>query len=150
LSAPATFASGGLNTPNANAPIASGPTTASAPLSSLAGKEWLGKTSGFPEEFQNDCKSLYKQMMRIYAHLYWAHFKEPFYDLSNERHLNSSFTHFVTVGTQFDLLTRNDVEPMDSLLELWVSMKIFPLESKLSLWFGKPDIAPAPSAPAAT
>ncbi|KAI9893514.1 MAG: hypothetical protein M1814_006310 [Vezdaea aestivalis] len=150
--AAATFASGGPPTPGIPGapgitPIAAGPTSSSLPMSQLSGAttEWLGKSAGFPEEFQSDCKSLYKQMLRIYAHLYWAHFKEPFFDLSNERHLNSSFTHFVTVGTQFDLLSRKDVEPIEALLELWVGMKIFPAESKIALWFGPSAMAPLPS-----
>ncbi|KAI9842997.1 MAG: hypothetical protein M1838_002899 [Thelocarpon superellum] len=130
VAAPATYASGGLNTPGATTPIAMGPTSLSAPLSQL-GRDWVGKSSGFPENFVRDCKNIYKQMFRVYAHLYWAHFEHPFYHLDLERHFNSSFVHFVVVGTEFDLLSPKDLEPMQPLLDKWTSLKIFPSDSKI-------------------
>ena len=50
------------------------------PLSVLAGKDWLGKSSGFPENFETDVKSIYRQMMRCYAHLYHGHWLDPFWE----------------------------------------------------------------------
>ncbi|KAI9801995.1 MAG: hypothetical protein M1825_003051 [Sarcosagium campestre] len=129
---PATFASGGLNTPHANAPIAAGPTNLTAPLSTLAGRDWVGKSSGFPAHFLADCQAIYKQMHRVYAHLYWAHFEKPFYHMDLDRSLNSAFMHFVTVGTEFDLLTTKDLEPMQSLLDKWIASGTIPKESKIA------------------
>ncbi|KAI9827487.1 MAG: hypothetical protein M1832_004837 [Thelocarpon impressellum] len=128
--ASSTYASGGLNTPGASTPIAAGPTNLQAPLSQL-GRDWVGKSSGFPESFLRDCKNIYKQMFRVWAHLYWAHFEHPFFHLDLERHFNSSFVHFVVVGTEFDLLSPKDLEPMQPLLDKWVGLKIFPSDSKI-------------------
>ncbi|KAI9857428.1 MAG: hypothetical protein M1824_004836 [Vezdaea acicularis] len=133
-----TYASGSTTSTNERAPIPAGPTSLSAPLSQLAGSDWIGKTSGFPEDFFSDCRNIYRQMFRMYAHMYWNHFKEPFYDLSNEKHLNSSFTHFVLVGSEFDLLKKGDVEPLNDLLELWCTMKVFPPDGKIMAWYNVP------------
>ncbi|KAI9796480.1 MAG: hypothetical protein M1833_006148 [Piccolia ochrophora] len=132
FSQPNTFMSGGLDTPSANTPIAAGPTKLSSSLSTLAGRDWVGKAIGFPENFFTDCQAIYKQMYRVYSHLYWAHFEKPFYHMDLERSLNSAFMHFVTVGTEFDLLSSKDLEPMQALLDKWVAMGVIPKESKLA------------------
>ena len=54
----ATLASGGLGTPSGERPLAVGPTNLQTPLSTLAGRDWLGKSTGFPETFLNDCHVL--------------------------------------------------------------------------------------------
>ena len=76
--APATYASGGLNTPHANSPIPAGPTNLNAPLEKLAGDDWMGKPSGFPRNFENDVKSIYRQMLRCYAHIYHGNCVDQF------------------------------------------------------------------------
>jgi hypothetical protein len=129
--ASATYASGGLDTPGANTPIPAGPTTLNASLSQLAGAgDWIGKSSGFPQEFQDTCKTIFKQMFRVYAHLYWAHFIEPFYHLSLEKPLNSCFSHFILTATEIDMLTPDDLEAMQPLIDLWAANGTFPKESK--------------------
>ncbi|KAI8650241.1 hypothetical protein NCS56_01476700 [Fusarium sp. Ph1] len=57
------------------------------PLSQLTNPgepEWIGKRSGFPDKFIDICQMIFRQMFRVYAHLYWAHFTEPFYHLNLE------------------------------------------------------------------
>jgi hypothetical protein len=81
---------------------------------------WLGKTSGFPQRFENEIKNMYKQMFRCYAHLYWAHWLS-FWELGATSNLNTCFIHFVNVGRSYGLLSDRDTEPMQPLIDLWVS-----------------------------
>ncbi|KAI9819972.1 MAG: hypothetical protein M1827_006542 [Pycnora praestabilis] len=121
--AASSYASGGLNTPGSSTPIAAGPTTLSTPLATLAGRDWIGKASGFPEIFYEDCKNIMRQMFRCYAHLYWGHWIDPFYHLGRTQHLNSCFMHFITVAKLFDLLSEKDMEPMQPLIDIWIANK---------------------------
>ncbi|MCJ1482993.1 hypothetical protein MMC06_003159 [Schaereria dolodes] len=120
-----TYASGGLNTPSANTPIAMGPTTSTAPLSTLAGHDWVGKSVGFQENFYHDCKNIMRQIFRIYAHVYHAHWIDPFWHISTNSlgwpDLNSCFVHFICVAKLFGLLTEKDMEPMAPLIEIWIA-----------------------------
>src|SRR5690606_35277415 len=83
--------------------------------------EWVGKRSGFPKEFANICKTIFLQMFRVYAHLYWAHFVEPFYHLNLEEQLNSCFSHFILTATALDMLKPQELEPMQALIDLWAA-----------------------------
>ncbi|KAF2137262.1 uncharacterized protein K452DRAFT_302023 [Aplosporella prunicola CBS 121167] len=91
-----------LDTPGANSPIAGGPTSLNAPLSQLTGHDWVGKSFGFQENFKEDIKSVYRQMMRCYAHLYHGHWLDPFWNLNAYKELNTCFIHLINVGKQFD------------------------------------------------
>jgi hypothetical protein len=125
------FASGGLNTPGANTPIPAGPTTLNASLSSLSGPgDWVGKSSGFPVDFFDSCQIIFRQMFRVYAHLYWAHFVDPFYHLNLEKSMNSCFSHFVLTATEIDMLKPSELEPMQPLIDLWAANGTFPVKSK--------------------
>lgn len=129
-----TFASGDLGTPGgpngSPSPIPTGPTSLSTPLSKLAGgPDWIGKPSGFPKEFFDVCQTIFRQMFRVYAHLYWGHFTD-FYNLSTEKHLNSCFSHFVLTATTLDLLKFHELEPMQPLIDLFAANGTFPPESK--------------------
>ncbi|KAK3393722.1 Mob1/phocein [Podospora didyma] len=92
--------------------------------------EWVGKRSGFPKEFFSICQTIFLQMFRVYAHLYWAHFVEPFYHLNLEKQLNSCFSHFVLTATALDLLKPQELEPMQPLIDLWAANGTFPPGSK--------------------
>lgn len=63
---------------------------------------------------------MYKQMFRVYAHLYWQHWLQ-FWDLSAYRDLNTCFIHFVNVGRIFGLLVDKDTEAMQPLIDLWIA-----------------------------
>jgi len=130
--ASSTYASGGLNTPSAlSTPIPAGPTSLNTPLSTLAGPgDWIGKSSGFPQEFFDVCQTIFRQMFRVYSHLYWGHFVDPFYHLSLEKHLNSCFSHFVLTATALEVLKPHELEPMQPLIDLWAANGTFPPESK--------------------
>ena len=98
---------------------------------------WVGKTSGFPQRFENEIKNMYKQMFRCYAHLYWQHWL-VFWELSSNRELNTCFMHFINVGRLYGLLTDKDMEPMAPLIELWVKQGVLP---KLVVEGGEPASA---------
>lgn len=91
-----------------------------------ANREWLGKVSGFPESFENDIKSLYRQMFRCYAHLYHGHWVDPFYHLGATKELNTCFIHFVNVGKLFNLLDDKDLKPMQPLVDIWAAKGLMP------------------------
>ena len=105
-------------------------TTPLSQLSSSGEQEWVGKRSGFPQNFVDVCQTIFRQMFRVYAHLYWAHFVEPFYHLNLEKQLNSCFSHFILTATTLDLLRVDDIEPMKPLVDLWAADGTLPPESK--------------------
>lgn len=92
---------------------------------------WLGKSSGFPQRFENEIKNIYKQMFRCYAHLYWAHWCF-FYEISAEQHLNTCFVHFINVGRSYNLLTERDAQPMQPLIDLWIRRNDIPQKEATS------------------
>ncbi len=128
FSNPSAYVSGGTgtSTPGTSTPIPAGPTNLNAPLSALVGRDWLGKSSGFPENFESDIKSIYRQMMRCYAHLYHGHWIEPFWHINAYKELNTCFIHFINVGKLFNLLGDKEMEPMLPLIELWVAKGLLP------------------------
>ncbi|KAH7130656.1 protein kinase-like protein activator [Dendryphion nanum] len=118
------YASGSLTPSSTPQPL--GPTNLNAPLSQLAGREWLGKSSGFPENFEGDIKSIYRQMMRCYAHIYHGHWLDPFWNVNSYKELNTCFIHFINVGKLFNLLGDKEVEPMQPLIDLWFAKGLLP------------------------
>lgn len=130
-----TYASGGLNTPGANIPIAMGPTKLTTPLSTLSGHDWVGKSSGFPETFFGDCKTCFRQIFRLYAHLYHSHWVDPFWHMTNGTNsngwtdLNSCFVHYISVAKLFGLLSEKDMEPMQPLIDIWIANGSIPADA---------------------
>lgn len=94
-----------------------------------AGRDWIGKRSGFPENFNETCQTIFRQMFRVYAHLYWSHFDDMF-NLNLEKAMNSCFSHFILTATTLNLLRRSDMEPMQALIDLWAALGTFPESSK--------------------
>ncbi|ETS87145.1 hypothetical protein PFICI_00973 [Pestalotiopsis fici W106-1] len=105
-------------------------TTPLSQLSSPGDRDWVGKRSGFPENFLEVCQTIFRQMFRVYAHLYWAHFVDPFYHLNLEKQLNSCFSHFVLTACALDMLKPQELEPMQPLIDLWAANGTFPAGSK--------------------
>lgn len=107
------------------------PQITTTPLTQVGGDgDWIGRRSGFPQNFVDVCQTIFRQMFRVYAHLYWAHFIEPFYHLSLEKQLNSCFSHFILTATALDMLKPHELEPMQPLIDLWAANGTFPAESK--------------------
>lgn len=122
----AAYPSGTLTPSNSAAPQPLGPTSLSTPLNQLAGRDWLGKSSGFPETFETDIKSIYRQMMRCYAHIYHGHWLEPFWHAGAYKELNTCFVHFINVGKLFGLITDKEIEPMQPLVDIWLGKGLLP------------------------
>ncbi|KZZ95525.1 Mob1/phocein [Moelleriella libera RCEF 2490] len=93
-------------------------------------EEWLGSRSGFPRQFRATAQLIFRQIFRVYAHLYWNHFVAPFYHLNLEKQLNSCFSHFVLAATTLDMLKTEELEPMQCLIDLWAADGTFPQGSK--------------------
>jgi Mob1/phocein family protein len=144
----ATYPSGGTSTPTSQTPIAAGPTNLNVLLSSLTGEEWIGKGSGFPKNFEQDIRSIYRQMMRCYAHLYHGHWLNPFWDLNSYKELNTCFIHFVNVGKLFNLIGDKDMEPMQPLIDLWLAKGLLPATQQSQAAHSQPQPQSNQSAPA--
>lgn len=130
------YASGSVTGPAATTPIAAGPTNLNTPLSTLAGQDWIGKASGFPENFFTDCRTIFRQIFRVYAHIYHSHWIDPFWHIHNSTppssgwtDLNSCFVHFITVAKLFGLLSEKDLEPMQPLIDIWVANGSIPADA---------------------
>ncbi|KAJ6150820.1 hypothetical protein N7470_007414 [Penicillium chermesinum] len=104
--------------------------------------EWIGKSSGFPQTFYKDCQGIMKQMFRCYAHLYHAHWLNPFWHINKHDILNMCFVHFVTVAKYYQLVSDKEMEPMQPLIDLFIKQQRVPPEA---LNGGHWAVAPPPS-----
>jgi hypothetical protein len=95
-------------------------------LDSSSGRDWLGKASGFPENFEKDIRGIYRQMLRCYAHIYHGHWLNPFWDVNMYRELNTCFLHYINVGQAYQLITEKEMEPMQPLVDIWVMKGLLP------------------------
>ncbi|KID70265.1 CBK1 kinase activator protein MOB2 [Metarhizium brunneum] len=97
-------------------------------------EEWPGSRSGFPKHFSSTAQLIFRQIFRVYAHLYWNHFVDSFYHFNLEKQLNSCFSHFILTATTLDMLRPEELEPMQYLIDLWTADGTFPLGSKPYLY----------------
>jgi MOB kinase activator 1 len=63
----------------------------------------------FPPNFAQTIKHVYRQLLRVFAHIYHAHYKEILH-LRSEPHFNSLFAHFLAFGREYDLLDVKDLK----------------------------------------
>jgi hypothetical protein len=63
----------------------------------------------FPPSFPSTVKHVYRQLLRVFAHIYHAHFQHLLH-LRSEPHFNSLFAHFLAFGREYDLLEIKDVK----------------------------------------
>jgi len=70
----------------------------------------------FPKNFQAVSKTILRRLFRVYAHIYWQHFKEVL-QMSEEAHLNTSFKHFIFFVQEFQLIDKKELAPLDPLIE---------------------------------
>ncbi|BCR86979.1 Mob1/phocein family protein [Aspergillus chevalieri] len=118
VNAPDTFA---INEASGAAP--------SNPPANATAEEWIGKSSGFPPTFYKDCQGIMKQMFRCYAHLYHAHWLNPFWHINKHDILNMAFVHFVTVAKYYKLVSDKEMEPMQPLIDLFIKQQRIPPEA---------------------
>jgi len=69
----------------------------------------------FPRNFQAVAKNIYKRLFRLYAHIYCSH-SEKIRSIGANAHLNTCFKHFVYFILEFQLLSKEDMAPLDKLI----------------------------------
>ncbi|PUU72964.1 Mob1/phocein [Tuber borchii] len=106
-----------------NAPSSS-VSSSPAGAAGTAGQTWIGKEGGFPPNFYVTCKAIYKQMFRVFAHIYHTHFAKIVH-MSLEAHFNSFFAHFIHFARAFELLERRDIEPLRPLIDSFEEQGLF-------------------------
>ncbi|VDB91846.1 unnamed protein product [Peniophora sp. CBMAI 1063] len=62
----------------------------------------------FPPSFPATIKHVYRQLLRVFAHIYHAHYPQILH-LRSEPHFNSLFAHFLAFGREYELLDIKDV-----------------------------------------
>ncbi|KAH7927787.1 hypothetical protein BV22DRAFT_1031412 [Leucogyrophana mollusca] len=63
----------------------------------------------FPQSFPSTIKHVYRQLLRVFAHIYHAHYPQILH-LRSEPHFNSLFAHFLAFGREYELLDIKDVK----------------------------------------
>lgn len=66
----------------------------------------------FPASFPATMKHVYRQLLRVFAHIYHAHYSAILH-LRSEPHFNSLFAHFLAFGREYELLDIKDVKGSD-------------------------------------
>ncbi|KAK7469004.1 Maintenance of ploidy protein mob2 [Stygiomarasmius scandens] len=84
----------------------------------------------FAQTFPSTVKHVYRQLLRVFAHIYHAHYHQILH-LRSEPHFNSLFAHFLAFGREYELLEMKDVRGSSSapvgigaLWERWRDMGI--------------------------
>ncbi len=107
--------------------VLSPPVSASYVMSS--GTHLLGQD--FPASFPSTIKHVYRQLLRVFAHIYHTHYPQILH-LRSEPHFNSLFAHFLAFGREYELLDIKDVRGssntpavgIGALWERWKEMGI--------------------------
>jgi MOB kinase activator 1 len=81
----------------------------------------------FPASFPSTIKHVYRQLLRVFAHIYHAHYPQILH-LRSEPHFNSLFAHFLAFGREYELLDIKDVRstpnaPVVGIGALWERWK---------------------------
>ncbi|KAI0304293.1 Mob1/phocein [Multifurca ochricompacta] len=81
----------------------------------------------FPASFPSTIKHVYRQLLRVFAHIYHTHYPQILH-LRSEPHFNSLFAHFLAFGREYELLDVKDVRgtpntPVVGVGALWERWK---------------------------
>ncbi|KJE94944.1 mob1 [Capsaspora owczarzaki ATCC 30864] len=68
----------------------------------------------FPSTFKETVKTIFKRLFRIYAHIYYNHYK-MLETLQEEKHLNSCYKHFIFFVEEHDLVEKKEMAPLATL-----------------------------------
>ncbi|KXN71387.1 hypothetical protein CONCODRAFT_81627 [Conidiobolus coronatus NRRL 28638] len=71
--------------------------------------------NAFPPNFIVIIKGIFKQLFRVFAHIFHAHY-DVILHLHAEPHLHSLFAHFISFSKEFDLLDKKDISPLQELV----------------------------------
>eukprot|EP00004_Rigifila_ramosa_P014063 TRINITY_DN316_c0_g1_i2.p1 TRINITY_DN316_c0_g1~~TRINITY_DN316_c0_g1_i2.p1 ORF type:complete len:134 (-),score=23.99 TRINITY_DN316_c0_g1_i2:35-436(-) len=78
------------------------------------------QSTPFPKNFQTVVKNIFKRLFRVHAHIYYSHF-DTIRALGEEAHLNTSFKHFIFFVTEFDLIPKAELEPLQELVDSFLA-----------------------------
>ena len=67
------------------------------------------KDQGFHPSFPATIRTVYRQLLRVFAHIYHAHYPQILH-LRSEPHFNSFFAHFLAFGREYELLEIRDIK----------------------------------------
>ena len=68
-----------------------------------------------PKKADAVMRLILKRLVRVYAHMYYQHF-DTFKELRVDAVLNTSFKHFVYFIQEFQLISKKDLMPLESLI----------------------------------
>ncbi|KAG8931891.1 Maintenance of ploidy protein mob2 [Tulasnella sp. 419] len=79
----------------------------------------------FQPNFPSLIKQVYRQLLRIFAHIFYAHYPALLH-LHSEGHFNSLFAHFLAFGKEFEILDPRDIRGLGigELADRWREMGI--------------------------
>ena len=70
----------------------------------------------FPKHFESVVKQIFKRLFRVYAHIYYSHFHK-IVALGEEAHLNTCFKHFFYFISEFKLVDKKELAPLQELID---------------------------------
>jgi MOB kinase activator 1 len=70
----------------------------------------------FPRDLLMTVRSIFKQLFRILAHIYHAHYDKILH-MSAESHLNTLMAHVFAFIKEFDLVEKKELAPLQELME---------------------------------
>merc|ERR1712232_215926 len=70
----------------------------------------------FPKHFEGVVQNIFKRLFRVYAHIYYSHFSK-IVSLGEEAHLNTCFKHFYLFITEFELVDKREIAPLQDLID---------------------------------
>jgi len=70
----------------------------------------------FPRNFQATIRNIFKRLFRVYAHIYYSHFQK-IVSLGEEAHLNTCFKHFYLFISEFNLVDKKEMVPLQDLID---------------------------------
>jgi len=80
----------------------------------------------FPPNFFDEVRSIFKRLFRVYAHLYYSHFKNvETMGMDAVVYLNTCFKHFMLFVYRYSLIDRKELEPLNAVTNKVCFAKIF-------------------------
>jgi len=69
----------------------------------------------YPKDFMDQMRTLHRRSFRVFAHAYLDHI-DDFVQMEAEAHLNCCFKQFLFFVREFDLVTSEDMKPLQALI----------------------------------
>ena len=69
----------------------------------------------FPDNFRSVVQRIFRRLFRIYAPIYYHHW-DSIRSMGADAHLNTCFKHFIFFVRRFDLISSEELAPLDELI----------------------------------